>query len=229
MNLTIKRYDPSYDAAPYDATYEVPLVDGEYTTLLQGLVYIHENCEPLAIDFSCRGRMCGRCAVMLDGEPVLACVAPLTDGDHTVEPLAGFDVVKDLVVDRSSSSEKIAQAYRRVRVKPLTEDDLQEYNLEDSEELFGIQYCARCQVCTVACPGVAADPTYVGPARMLATAFRHFDPYDQADRVVEAVQNGLWSCLMCGKCTQVCNQAEIDHVAIWQKLRDAATERGLTA
>ena len=79
MKITVKRYDPSKDNAPYETTYEVPH-DDEYMTLLQALVYIHENEEPLAFDFSCRGRMCGRCAMMLDGEPVLACVEPLPDG-----------------------------------------------------------------------------------------------------------------------------------------------------
>ena len=72
MKITVKRYDPSKDNAPYETTYEVPH-DDEYMTLLQALVYIHENEEPLAFDFSCRGRMCGRCAMMLDGEPGAAC------------------------------------------------------------------------------------------------------------------------------------------------------------
>ena len=93
MKLTIKRYDPSKDNAPYDVTYEVPH-DDEYMTLLQALVYVHENEEPLAFDFSCRGRMCGRCAMMMDGKPVLACVEPIDDGNHTVEPLEGVPVIK---------------------------------------------------------------------------------------------------------------------------------------
>ena len=96
-----------------------------------------------------------------------------------------------------------------------------------TDELFGINYCARCQVCTAGCPARAINPDYIGPSHMLAVAFRHFDPYDQADRIVEAVQGGLWDCTMCGTCTAHCNQLEIDHLAIWQKLRDAATERGL--
>lgn len=41
-----------------------------------------------------------------------------------------------------------------MRVAPLTEEDLQTYNMEDADELFGINYCARCQVCT----GRAARP-----------------------------------------------------------------------
>jgi succinate dehydrogenase/fumarate reductase-like Fe-S protein len=135
--------------------------------------------------------------------------------------------VKDLIVDKGQVQEKIAETYKRVRIAPLTEEDLQTYNMEDAEELFGIQYCARCQVCTAGCPARQTDPDYIGPSHMLAVAFRHFDEYDQADRLVEAVQGGLWSCIMCGKCTELCNQLEIDHLAIWQKLRDGATDRGL--
>ena len=136
MKITIKRYDPSKDVSAYEATYDVPHND-DHMTLLQALVYIHENLEPLAFDFSCRGRMCGRCAMMLDGEPVLACVEPLTDKSHTVEPLAGFPVVRDLVVDRSQAQSRVAETYRRVRIEPLTEEDLQTYNQEDANELFG--------------------------------------------------------------------------------------------
>ena len=107
-------------------------------------------------------------------------------------------------------TEKIAETYKRVRVAPLTEEDLQTYNMEDADELFGINYCARCQVCTAGCPARAINPDYIGPSHMLAVAFRHFDPYDQADRIVEAVQGGLWDCTMCGTCTAHCNQLEID-------------------
>ena len=99
--------------------------------------------------------------------------------------------------------------------------------MEDADELFGINYCARCQVCTAGCPARAINPDYIGPSHMLAVAFRHFDPYDQADRIVEAVQAGCGIAL-CGHVHGPLQPAQIDHhLAIWQKLRDAATERGL--
>ncbi|MDR0500407.1 MAG: 4Fe-4S dicluster domain-containing protein [Coriobacteriales bacterium] len=227
MKITIKHYDPSKDAAPYDVSYDVPHED-DYMTLLQALVYIHENLAPLSFDYICRGRMCGRCAMMLDGNPVLACVEPISEGSHAVEPLAGLPVVKDLIVDKSQVQAKISETYKRVRVSPLTEDDLQVYNQNDSDDLFGIQYCARCQVCTAACPARKVNSAYIGPSHMLGVAFRHFDPYDQADRIVEAVQGGLWSCIMCGNCTKACNQLEIDHLRVWQKLRDEAMDRGFS-
>lgn len=42
MKITVKRYDPSKDNAPYETTYEVPH-DDEYMTLLQALVYSRER------------------------------------------------------------------------------------------------------------------------------------------------------------------------------------------
>lgn len=226
MKLTIKRYDPTKDAAPYEAEYEVPS-NGEYMTLLEGLMYIHENIEPLAFDFACRGRLCGRCAMMMDGTPVLACVEPLTDKPHTIEPLAGMPVIRDLIVDKSRAHQKLAEVYERVRIEPIDKKTLDTFDMEHQDDLLDMEHCCRCQVCTAGCPVHAVDPSYVGPSQMLAIAFRHFDPYDQADRLVEAVQAGLWKCSMCGTCDENCNALEIEHVKIWQKLRDEAEARGL--
>lgn len=226
MKLIIKRYDPAKDAAPYDVEYEVP-VNGEYMTLLEGLMYIYENCDPIAFDFACRGRLCGRCAMMMDGEPVLACVEPLKEGTHTVEPLTGQPVVRDLIVDKSRAHARLAETYNRVRVSPIEEEEFQTFDMQHNDDLKDMEHCCRCQVCTAGCPAKQANPDYVGPSQMVAIAFRHFDPYDQGDRIVEAVQGGLWDCLMCGKCDEYCNALEIDHLGIWQKLRDEAEARGL--
>lgn len=226
MKLTVKRYDPTKDDAPYTVDYEVPS-NGEYMTLLEGLMYIHENYEPLAFDFACRGRLCGRCAMMLDGVPVLACVEPLKDGSHVIEPLAGMPVIRDLIVDKSRAHKKLEETYERVRFEPIDMKELQTFNMEVQDDILDVEHCCRCQVCTAGCPAKAANPSYIGPSRMLAVAFRHFDPYDQSDRILEAVQGGLWDCLMCGNCDKVCNALEIDHMGIWKKLRDAAEARGL--
>ena len=66
--------------------------------------------------------------------------------------------MKDLVVDKSQVQEKIAETYKRVRVAPLTEEDLQTYNMEDADELFGI---------TIARPGYL-NPFYTYGAIALA-------------------------------------------------------------
>jgi len=233
MRISIEKYDPSTDAAPRFVDYTVPAE--EHMTMLQALQYIDENVEPVAFDYSCRGRACGRCAMMINGKPALACVAPVgAEDSYTVEPLSGHPVIRDLVVDKSALHGRLGKAYKRIRYPQLTQADvLAPVDPIQGEHVHFLEFCARCGVCNAGCPvvndGAGGNSRYVGPAQMMATAFRFYDPYDQADRVLEAVQNGLWDCIMCGNCDKVCNALEINHVAIYEDLRAAATARGLTA
>ena len=65
MKITVTRFDPSQDASPYEQSFEVPYRDN--ITALEALMHIYENEEPIAFDYSCHGRSCGRCAMMVDG------------------------------------------------------------------------------------------------------------------------------------------------------------------
>ena len=229
MQITVERFNPAEDAAPHQSTYEVPW--RENFSVLECLMYIHENIEPLSFDYTCRGGLCGRCTMTVDGEPVFGCFAFLDDSPHTIQPLQGLPVIRDLVVDKRRAQQELAKTYSRVRAFPLTKEEIdtqtEAFTPEIAERLHMTEYCCRCQACTSGCPGKAITPTYAGPAKMVALAFRHLDPYDQGDRVLEAVQNGLWDCLMCGKCDEICQNHEIKHVELIQILRDAAEERGL--
>lgn len=227
MKFTIFKFDPSVDKEPYYVTHEVPYT--EKMTALEALVWVHENCEPIAYDYSCHGRMCGRCAMMLNGVPVLMCSEPLDETkDYTIEPLANFTVIRDLIVDKEDFDNRLSQRYTRMRIEPMKSDA--DYNTFDTslcDKLYDLEWCTRCGVCMSACPILSMKPgEYAGPSFMLATAFRHYDPYDQADRVLEAVNDGLYHCIQCGMCSQVCPR-NIDHQSVWTDLRAAAEARGL--
>lgn len=228
MNVKVRKYDPTVDKEPYYKTYEVPIT--EYMTVLEALVYIDENLEPLAFDYSCRGRTCGRCSVMLNGVPCTACTKAIQDTDNVVEPLAGVPVVRDLVVDKSAMQDRIGRIAVRVRPEELTWPEIQApLDKAVYDRLNTTERCARCLVCNAACPARIESPErYIGPAGMVTIARRFFDPYDQGDRVAQAVQEGLWNCIMCGKCDEVCPAQDIKHIEMWNELRQAATARGLT-
>ena len=116
-----------------------------------------------------------------------------------------------------------------MRAEPIRAEEIPNVEVaQNSELIYDMSNCTRCGICQAACPVYAANPdSYAGPAAMLATAYRDIDPYDQGDRVLEAVSSGLYRCIMCGKCDEVCPRVEIGHVAAWQSLRDKAEERGL--
>ena len=197
---------------------------------MEVLVYINENCEELAFDYYCRGRVCGRCAIMFDGDPTLACVTPVEDGNHSIGPLNGYPIVRDLVVDRHGLHDSLSKLRKRIRAKDATQEEvLAPMDPEQYKRTESLEWCARCGVCNASCPLLnmaGGREKYIGPAGMVAIASRYYDPLDQGDRFVQAVQEGLYSCIMCGKCDEVCSALEIDHAGIWTELRAAAKERG---
>jgi succinate dehydrogenase/fumarate reductase iron-sulfur protein len=228
MKISVVKFDPSRDPEPYTITGEVPF--REKMTALEALLEFSNTVEHVNFDYSCACRLCGRCTMMLDDVPVFACVVPLTDSDHTFAPLKGFPVIRDLVVDKDSLDNQLSRLYDRVRIEPFNEETVipTNYDSATKDPLYHIEFCCRCGVCNVTCPSKALYPEeYVGPAAQLATAYRFLDPLDTGDRVMEAVNNGLYRCILCGRCDEVCVQQDIKHVEAWQMLRKAAAERGI--
>jgi len=229
MKVKVQKYDPSVDAEPYMKEYNVEY--HENMTVLEALVKINDEQDPIVFDYSCRGRTCGRCAMALNGTPVLACVTLVEEnGDNEITSLPGFPIIRDLIVDKSKVHERVSAIEVRQRDHELTLAEVNEpVDPTICKKMPPLEYCARCCVCTSACPVVQSKglKSYIGPTGMIAIGLRFYDPYDQGDRVVEAVQNGLYECIMCGKCTEVCKALEIDHLSVWNDLRAAAEERGL--
>jgi len=94
--VKISRFDPSVDKTPHVETYKVPLYKD--IAVLGVLDYIYENIDSsLAYYQSCRGGGCGACTAIINGKPGLTC-ATLATEKMLIEPLKGFEIVKDLVV-----------------------------------------------------------------------------------------------------------------------------------
>lgn len=230
MKFSVYKFDPMTDSEPHYVTADVPFE--ENMTALRALMYIDENVEHINYDHSCRSRVCGRCAMTLNGDPSLICVERVDENmDYILEPLAGFPVVRDLVVDKHAFDDKITGISERIRIEPFTTETIvadPEYFVNDMWDTYAIDYCCRCGCCTSSCPAHQVSPQdYIGPAAMLAVMYRHLDPLDQGDRVLEAVSKGLYRCIQCGKCDEVCSQHEIDHLGSWAALRALAEERGI--
>jgi succinate dehydrogenase/fumarate reductase-like Fe-S protein len=98
--LKVFRYDPSIDHTPTYKRYEVPWRDG--LLLLSALKYVRDHLdETLAFrDYCCGCSWCMSCIMMVDGKGMQTCSRPLNPGESLlIEPMRGFPVIKDLVVD----------------------------------------------------------------------------------------------------------------------------------
>jgi succinate dehydrogenase/fumarate reductase iron-sulfur protein len=106
INVKIWRYNPVKDSKPFFQDYKVPLLSEKGTTALMILNYIYENIDgSLAYYYSCKTGKCGGCMIRINGEPRLACTT-VVNGDITLEPIPGFEVIRDLVVDFGKAIKK---------------------------------------------------------------------------------------------------------------------------
>ena len=102
----------------------------------------------------------------MNGREGLACVTRLADldpGTVTVEPMANFPVLTDLVVDMTSFAERFPAPHPATR----TSDFPRRRTVPDGIDAYErFEDCIECGLCLSACPVVATDDTYVGPAAL---------------------------------------------------------------
>ncbi|WP_139652005.1 succinate dehydrogenase/fumarate reductase iron-sulfur subunit [Raoultibacter phocaeensis] len=231
ITAKILRYDPSTDEAPFYASHKIPYEDAQGDGFMTGLQVLHAVNEQEAIgyDYCCRSGLCGRCSMMIDGKAGLACWTPLTPGEHTFEPLAGFPVIKDLVVDRSRAYQKIIKVTpETLTVNPIKELQPIEHDLYWNT-LERINMCRECYSCYATCSALQQGgkwSTYAGPAAMMVIAQHYLDTRDQSDRLLQAVFEGVFDCIQCGFCTEVC-PSHINITELIATMQKAAEERDL--
>jgi succinate dehydrogenase / fumarate reductase iron-sulfur subunit len=103
--ISVQRFDPVAGPEPYWQTYTVEMTDRQ--TLLDALLTIADRIDPtLAFRRTCRSGICGSCAGRVNGRACLLCQLSIgeaasarPDATVQIQPLAGFAVLRDLVVD----------------------------------------------------------------------------------------------------------------------------------
>jgi succinate dehydrogenase / fumarate reductase iron-sulfur subunit len=212
MNITFKIYrlDPNQEnSKPGYQEYQVKTHPG--MTVLDALIEIKGQQDgTLTFRKSCRSGICGSCAMQIHGLNRLACetqVEPLRKSTIVVDPLPGFNVIRDLAVDMEPFYDNLA------RVKPyLINNDPPpaRERIQPPEVFKAIEdpiACILCGACTSSCPSFWYDPTYLGPAA-LAKAYRYtFDSRDKGctERLkVLDTKHGLWRCHTIFNCMDAC-------------------------
>lgn len=212
--LKVFRANRSAGENPHYDSIEVPVQ--RWTTVLDALLHAKHYKDPsIGIRYSCRMASCGSCGMKINGIPRLACytkVSELEGSTITVEPLANFPHLRDLVTDFTQffSHHKEMQPYVRNDDTDMKQSDkLTEFvqTPEDLDRFLQFSYCIKCGLCYSACPTVATDTKFPGP-QALAQAYRYFsDNRDTAakDRMdIVDDRHGIWRCHFAGSCSSVC-------------------------
>jgi len=228
VKFEVLRFRPEADKEPVFETYEVPCMDD--WVVLDALNAIKDDIDPtLSHRWSCRMGVCGSCGMLVNGRPILTCAAFVRNytGTIRVEPLSNFPIVRDLVVDLESFIDKIKS------VKPWIirkiERDLAEGEYRQSpaqlDEFKQYSMCINCALCYAACPVLAAEPEFLGPAAIALAHRYNLDSRDEGNAERFATLNdgdGLWGCSYANECSQVCPKHVDPAMAIQQaKLTDA--------
>ena len=129
------------------------------------------------------------------------------EGTITVEPLLGFKIIKDLVVDMEPFFEK----YRSVMPYLINDEDpptKERYQSQEDRERFDdTTKCILCAACTTSCPVFWSDTSYVGPAAIVQAHRFIFDSRDTGKAERLAILNersGVWKCRTIFNCTEAC-------------------------
>ena len=180
VTLRIKRFNPEKDKEAWWGEYKI---EAEPTDrLLDALNYVKWYRDgTLTYRRSCAHGVCGSDAMQINGSNALACKVLLKNLGKTItiEPLRGYRVIKDLLVDMDAFLEK----YRSVKPYLITQGpDPEKERLqspEDREKFDDTTKCILCGACTSGCPSFWADGDYIGPAAIVNAHRFLFDSRDE--------------------------------------------------
>jgi succinate dehydrogenase / fumarate reductase iron-sulfur subunit len=216
------------DEKPHYQEYDVEVAPA--TTVLDALTSIRRDQDPtLILRHSCYHASCGTCGMRINDREALACVtsvAELDSGTVKVDPIANQRLVADLVTDMVDFYDKFAAVDRPL----IRESDA----ITAAEEPPGVasynrfESCIECGLCLSACPIVASDPRYLGPAGLAAASRAVQEPRGiDAWSVLRLVDDpqAAWRCHLAFECSEACPSNVDPAGAIMFVRRRLASER----
>jgi succinate dehydrogenase/fumarate reductase iron-sulfur protein len=204
LTVKVRRSEVPAGGDVYQA-FQVPYQ--KWMRVLDALNWIAENAAAdLAFRWFCGSKMCGTCAVRMNGREVLACWEAV-EPNMVIEPLRNLPVIRDLVVDRSRYEDKVASLEPWiVRREPYGEfpEPLTHKQMKDASKALD---CISCMCCYSACPviGLGNLTDFAGPAPLVQLGQTALDPRNDPEKVRRSLAlTGIFNCVSCYKCEEVC-------------------------
>jgi succinate dehydrogenase / fumarate reductase iron-sulfur subunit len=208
VSIAVRRYDPTTGDPPRWVEYTSELEPN--ARVLDALHYVKWHIDgSLAFRRSCAHGVCGSDAMLINGVNRLACAVLWKDLEQPIriEPLPGFMVEKDLIVDMTPFFEGyeavkpwlIAGETPPGKERPQSQE--QRHRFDDTTK------CILCAACTSSCPIYWSDKGYVGPAAIVNAHRFIFDSRDEGaqERLnLLSSEGGAFRCRTVFNCTNAC-------------------------
>ena len=214
LEISILRFNPQDEhSEPRVETFE--LEEADNMTMFMALNEIRENLDPsLQFDFVCRAGICGSCAMMINGQPGLACrTLTKSMGERiSLAPLPVFELIADLSVNTGKwmrgMSERLA-TWIHANGEQVDLDGMeQRMEPELAEEIYELERCIECGCCLAACGTAHMRGNFVGAVGLNKLARFRLDPRDNRDDpdFYELVGNdeGVFGCMSLLGCNDFC-------------------------
>jgi len=235
VKFKVFRFNAEEDYLPYYDDYEMEVTSEEVVLdILNRIKWDHDGS--FSYRRSCRHGICGACAIKVNGKSTLACKESMNDmidlfGEELVlEPLSKKRAIKDMIIDKADFWEK------HDAITPYVVTEVDEHpeseNLvspEDAEKLDEADLCIQCGACHYACPVVEVNDEFFGPAAFAAAYRFEADVRDEDTerlKTVNKMGQGVWDCVKCFECAEVCPK-DINPIAKITKLHQMAFQEGV--
>ena len=212
MEISVYRYNPDTDNAPYMQDFDLEIPGGRDLMVLDVLELLKEQDPSVTYRRSCREGVCGSDGVNMNGKNGLACITPLSDVVRgkklTIKPLPGLPVIRDLIVDM----EQFYNNYEKINPYLINDEEPPEMERlqspQDREKLDGLYECILCACCATSYPSFWWNPDkFIGPSGLLQ-AYRFIaDSRDTAteDRLADLEDPfSVFRCKGIMNCVSVC-------------------------
>ncbi|MGH7743163.1 MAG: 2Fe-2S iron-sulfur cluster-binding protein [Candidatus Eiseniibacteriota bacterium] len=153
----------------------------------------------------CHGRCSAQCAMRINGRARAACTARVDELEEdlvTLQPLAKFVVIRDLIIDREPMIRNIEGLRMGAEDAPAVP------GRRGEDAAFDIARCTRCGLCLETCPQVNERSDYLGPAPIVHTLFFSTLPSGRANarqRLAAIMgRGGIADCGNAQNCVEVC-------------------------
>ncbi len=216
LQIQILRYNPQLEGdEPRLMTYEVEEAPG--MTIFIALNEIREKQDSsVQFDFVCRAGICGSCAMVINGQPDLACrtlTSKFKDGKIKLLPLPGFELIGDLSVNTGkfmrAMSERVESWIHDIKADNVDFNVLEERMDPDvADEIYELERCVECGCCVSACATKRMREGFLSAVGFMRLARFATDPRDKRtdEEFYEIIgdDNGVFGCMTLLGCEDYC-------------------------
>lgn len=213
LSFHIFRHTPA-DPASTPRLQDYRLEEASGMTLFIALNRIREEQDPgLAFDFVCRAGVCGSCAMLINGQPGLACrtLTEYLPDEITLLPLPVFALIADLSVNTGKWMRALSERLETwVHLQGEPDLDAIEATMEPdlAEDIYELDRCIECGCCIAACGTAQMREDFVGAIGLNRIARFRLDPRDRREEAdyyrVIGDDEGVFGCMSLLGCQDVC-------------------------